>query len=277
MKKTFFSIIIFTTFLSANFIGINDGARSLGMGNAFVALSDDGSAVFYNPAGLARINQLSIAASLENPYGLSDLKSGMIAISFPTPFVRTGFAIQQISLVDEYSEQIFYLSLAGIIKIKNIPVRFGGSIKYESAKVENYENVQNPSNMDLDLGLLIDFTEDLFFGYSIKHLLEPDFRFISNSDRLSKKQSIGIYYNWRNSVNFLADYIWDYNNSGWNLGSEFWFYDVFAARLGMYDERLTAGFGLKTKKWSLDTATLSHEQLGSTYRIAFGINIDKRK
>ena len=96
MKKTFFSIIIFSTFLSANFIGINDGARSLGMGNAFVALSDDGSAVFYNPAGLARINQLSIAASLENPYGLSDLQSGMIAISFPTSFIRTGFAIQKI-------------------------------------------------------------------------------------------------------------------------------------------------------------------------------------
>ena len=86
---------------------MNNGARSLGMGNAFVALSDEGGAVFYNPAGLARANQFNITASLENPYGLSDLMSGMIAISFPTPLIRIGLAVQRINLVETYSEQIF--------------------------------------------------------------------------------------------------------------------------------------------------------------------------
>ena len=30
--------------------------RPLGMGNAYVAIADDFNAVFYNPAGLARLN-----------------------------------------------------------------------------------------------------------------------------------------------------------------------------------------------------------------------------
>ena len=120
MRKIFFTIIIFPIVLSANFISMNNGARSIGMGNAFVALSDQGGAVFYNPAGLARANQFNITASLENPYGLSDLMSGMIAISFPTPFIRTGLAVQRINLVETYSEQILYLSAAGIIKPKDI-------------------------------------------------------------------------------------------------------------------------------------------------------------
>ena len=277
MRKTFFIIIIFPIVLSANFIGMNNGARSIGMGNTFVALSDEGSAVFYNPAGLARTNQFNITASLENPYGLSDLMSGMIAISFPTPLIRTGLAVQRINLVETYSEQILYFSAAGIIKPKDIPIRFGVSIKHESARVKNYQNAQNSSNIDFDIGILIDFTEDLFFGYSIKNLLEPEFQFISDSDKLSKIQSMGICYNWRNSVNFLIDYVWDYSNSGLNLGSEIWFHNVFAARIGMFDEKLTVGFGLKTGKWSLDTAVLSHQELGSTYRISFGINMDKKK
>ena len=50
-----------------------------------------------------------------------------------------------------------------------------------------------------------------------------------------------------------------------------WFYEIFAARLGMLNEKLTAGFGLKTKNWSIDGAVIAHEQLGSTYRVSLGL------
>ena len=277
MKKVIFIIFMTPVLLSANFIAMNSGARSLGMGNAFVALSDGGSAVFYNPAGLARSNQFNVSGSLQNLYGISGLTSSMVAVSFPTPILRTGLAVQQVRLLDAYSEQILYLSGASIIRFKNIPIRFGVSLKHESAKVENYENVKMPSSFDFDFGILIDFSDNLFFGYSIKHALKPKFKFISSSDHLSIPQSVGLCYKWRGAVNFLADYVWDEYSSGWNMGSEIWFYDIFAARLGMSNEKLTVGFGLDTKKWSLDTAVLSHEQLGSTYRISLGVNIGGKK
>mgnify|MGYP006177424951 CR=1 FL=1 len=277
MKKIALLIILLSTFLFSNFIGMNSGARSLSMGNAFVALSDESTAIFYNPAGLAKVNEFDLIASRENLYGVSDLYNDMIAISFPTSFFRTGLAAQQISLIDTYSEQIFYLSIAGIIRPKNIPIRFGGSVKYESVKVENYQGAKSPANLDLDFGLLIDITENIFLGYSVKNLLEPEFEFISSSDGLDKKHMIGLCYNWRSSVNFLADYIWTSTDSQWNLGSEIWFFDVFAARLGMYNEKLTAGFGLKTKNWSVDSAVLTHEQLGSTYRISLGLKVSGKK
>ena len=82
---------------------------------------------------------------------------------------------------------------------------------------------------------------------------------------------MGICYNWRNSVNFLADYIWTNNDSQWNLGSEMWFYNIFAARFGMCNEKLTAGFGLITNNWAIDGAVIAHEQLGSTYRISLSL------
>ena len=94
---------------------------------------------------------------------------------------------------------------------------------------------------------------------------------------MKKKQITGICYKWRNSVYFLSDYVNIDSKSYWNLGSEIWFFNVFSARLGMSDDRLTMGFGLKTKKWTIDGAILSHEELGSTYRISLGISLDVNK
>jgi len=270
MKKLFIVIILLPTFLLPNFIGMNSGARSLAMGNAYTALSDESIAIFYNPAGLARINQFHLKASRQNLFGVSDLYSDMISIALPTPVLRTGFAFQKINLVDAYSEQIVYLSSAGIIKPNQIPIRFGFSLKYESAKVENYSGAKNPKEFDLDMGVIVDFNENLFFGYSAKNILEPEFEFISDRDKLNITQSLGLCYKWRGAVHFLADRVWTDIDSQWNFGSEIWFFDVFAARLGLFNESLTAGFGLRTKMWSVDSAVLSHEELGSTYRISIG-------
>ena len=274
MRYMLWLILLVPFFLSANFIGMNNGARPLALGNAFVALSDDPDAMFFNPAGLARINQYSLKASHQNLYDISDLYNDMIAITFPTPLFRTGIALQKMYLVDVYSEQIIYISAAGIIHPKNIPIRFGASLKYESVNVKDYENVKNPKSYDSDIGIIIDISDKIFFGYSLKYLLEPKFKFISNSDKIYQKHTAGICYNWRSSVHFLADYVFTHNIYQWNVGSEIWFYDVFAARLGMYDEKLTIGFGLKSNYWSIDGATLSHTDLGSTYRISIGFNYD---
>ena len=123
MKIVNLLIILLPTFLFSNFIGMNNGARSIAMGNAFVALSDESSAIFYNPAGLANISRFDLIASRQKLYGISDLHNDMIAISFPTPFLRTGLAVQQIKLDNEYSEQILYLSIAGIIRpIENVSI-----------------------------------------------------------------------------------------------------------------------------------------------------------
>jgi len=273
MKKTLVLFLLLPISLLGNFIALNNGARSLGMGNTFVALSDDASAVFYNPAGLGRVHELSSIASYQNMYGIEGLHNSMLSIAIPTPLVRIGFSVQNLSLDDIYDESIFYLSAASIIRPNNIPIRFGLSIKRESVSVNYSSSTQNPSSIDLDFGLLVDISKSTFLGYSLKNVLEPVFKLSSHRGQIQKKHILGICHRWRKSVNFLADFNVSSEDTYWNIGSEMWFHDVFASRIGIMNGKLTIGFGIEADRWALDTAVLSHEELGSTYRISLGFNI----
>ena len=273
----FFIIIIIPIFLSANFIGMNHGARAMAMGNAYTALADEPTAIFFNPAGLTKINKFYLKASHQNLYGISDLYNNMVAFSAPVPYARLGFAWNQLSLTNEYSEQVFYLSAASIIRPFGIPVRFGSSLKYERISVLNYEGADNPSNYDLNAGIMIDAKKDLTFAFVANNILRPKFKILTESEKLNTEFKTGICYNWRKSVNFMADYVWSEEDSYLNLGGEMWFYNVFAARIGMNEDKLTTGFGIKAKYWTIDGALLSHTSLGSTYRISVGVKLGGKK
>lgn len=47
---------------AAAYLSMSVGARALGMGNAFVAISDDSSAVYWNPAGLSQVSRQEVMA-----------------------------------------------------------------------------------------------------------------------------------------------------------------------------------------------------------------------
>ncbi len=63
------------------------GARPLAMGGAFVGLADDGNALFYNAAGLAWAQGLSVLSSYEARPGTASY--GTISASLP----HFGFSI----------------------------------------------------------------------------------------------------------------------------------------------------------------------------------------
>ena len=132
-----FIVIIIPLILSANFIGMNHGARAMAMGNAYTALADEPSAIFFNPAGLTKVDQFYLKASHQNLYGISGLYNEMLAFSAPLPYSRVGFATTHITLWDEYSEQVFHLSGASLIRPFGIPIRFGVTFKYEKVFVLN--------------------------------------------------------------------------------------------------------------------------------------------
>ena len=71
MKNNYFLTLTFVLFsfihsqnnvatTSAAFLEIGPGARSIGMGSAYVSVADDASSIYWNPAGIVNVNKTEI-------------------------------------------------------------------------------------------------------------------------------------------------------------------------------------------------------------------------
>ena len=257
--------------LQGNFIGMNWGARPMALGEAYVGLANDPSAVFWNPAGLSYVSHYSVLASHQNLYGVNDLYNEMVAVSIPLKFVHLGVGWTQINLLHEYSEQVIALSAASILWYKHIPIRFGLSLDNYSVRAPGYDDAKNASTIDVDAGLITTPLKNFSLGFVARNLFERSVTMVSESEKIKRNFALGAHYQWRDVVNFLLDYNWDKDESSLHFGWEIWFFDVFAPRMGLNRDYLTVGFGIKAKNWTLDGAVYSHEELGSTYRLSFGV------
>ena len=50
------------------------GARAAGMGGSFVAVAEDYSSIFWNPSGIALVNEKTLHSEYKNLYGLGLLR-----------------------------------------------------------------------------------------------------------------------------------------------------------------------------------------------------------
>ena len=61
------------------------GARALGMGSAFVAIADDATATYWNPAGLTKVKKHSFSAMYSDTFSTGDgsfLGKGLVNYNF---------------------------------------------------------------------------------------------------------------------------------------------------------------------------------------------------
>ena len=70
---------------AAEFLSHGVGARALGMGSAFVAIADDATATYWNPAGLTKVKKHSFSAMYSDTFNTSDggfLSKGLVNYNF---------------------------------------------------------------------------------------------------------------------------------------------------------------------------------------------------
>jgi len=89
---------------SAQFLKLGGSARASSMGEAYAGISDDAAAVFYNPAGLANIEETML--SLTHNFMFEDLFCDWISFIHSTGYGEFGVGIQYLSYgtIKEISE-----------------------------------------------------------------------------------------------------------------------------------------------------------------------------
>jgi hypothetical protein len=85
----------------AQFLKIGVGARASAMGGAFVAVSDDASALYWNCAGIARIDPAKSELSLNHAQWVSDLQFEQIGYVFHVKKIPGAFGVSARALTME--------------------------------------------------------------------------------------------------------------------------------------------------------------------------------
>ncbi|MDI6641780.1 MAG: hypothetical protein QME68_05665, partial [Elusimicrobiota bacterium] len=206
MKKIFYTTILLYTLhftLHTTFGAFKDngwGARPVGMGGAFTAVSDDVLAISYNPAGISQIKYFELNAMYAKLYtGLDAVDLGMSYAAFVYPARKIGsFGLNWANFVSakQYREDTICLAYAKSIneivkqlfKRRLIPeLSLGLNIKYlQHSYILDEHTVNDPvftqgnskSNMTVDLGLWSNpiprQLHGLSVGLMLKNIIQPD-------------------------------------------------------------------------------------------------------
>ena len=153
------------------------GPRAIGMGGAFSAIADDGSALFWNPAGLVGVGHQELAISHANVFGTGnkdDLASFVVPLSsrlvMATDWYHSGFDDNELA----FSEN--RLTLGAALKIR--PWLWAGTSAKLLTRGTSLDGLSIVSGrgFGLDAGLLASLADDWRLGLVVQDLTGTDVR-----------------------------------------------------------------------------------------------------
>jgi len=150
---------------SAAFLEVGIGARSMGMGGAFVAVANDATAMYWNPAGLSRVQ--SAGGVFEQVDWITDINFNFIAASVPLGGIggTVGVFINAMSVPNQPVRTVQYPEgngeeysatsiAAGLSYARNLTDRFsiGANAKLCNERIWH----EKASSLAFDIGTLYD-------------------------------------------------------------------------------------------------------------------------
>ena len=270
-KLAAFSIFLaaaaFTGRLYGQFDDLGAGARAIGMANTFTALSDDVYAIYYNPAGLSRIDWKELGVDYSKLYwGLDDnskLGSGFIGYAWRVKdFTKLkldgtlGLGWQYFTLSGYYSENCLTFAysryvmnsqdkgkLSAGLKFKALSKSFGKTLYTENAvnldtnesrggRDPVFGNGYSKMKPSYDLGLLWEITKHHSLGMSLADFTQPDMG-LASEDKVSMATKFGYAYTGRD-ITAASDFVYRDMDFILSMGVEKWFMKkTFALRGGL--------------------------------------------
>jgi len=256
---------------SAAFLEIGPGARSLGMGSAYVSVADDPSALYWNPAGIANLLRPEVQsfyspwlAETQFYYNTAVLPMGVfgtLGLSF-TAITMDEMLVRTVKDPEpsEYGQKFDAGNIAmGIAFAKKLTDRF--SFGFQTKFIQETIWQMSSNGYAIDIGTLFITKKDLRIGMSISNYggklamegvntlvdIDVDENIYGNNDRIDGSLStaqwplplmfrFGVsreFHFGNNKLLIAADAIHPNNNPEYiNLGLEFSFLNMAFLRIG---------------------------------------------
>ncbi len=282
LKKIFLLTSLFILSIVCHVIAQRDqllvGARPLSMGETFVAVADDGNAIHWNPAGLARMERIQAGFAFSDLFGIgiksyyANFLSRLYFVPPLTDYLSFGFDWLGIQNGDEeinYHQNQVKCALA-FRPPKNIPIIRNLSLGLNAKYIELgtvYENINelDADGWGWDLGILYHFEKlpvipgKINFGLMVHDATGTEAIHDTGVKETILPQNIRWGISYRPFENFsskkipMSDPIFacDFDDRI-HFGLEFWLWKTLALRAGIQkdlhtDKKISLSFGLGFK------------------------------
>jgi len=256
---------LFSASVQAAFDNCGSSAKTISLGNASIAMTDEPSAVLFNPGALGFLQHKGFQASLSRLFDLDELSEKELYISFPLSSFSLGAGFYMFGKRDYYQESL--LSLAFAYKIKD-RLSLGSNLKY--LRVSFSSEYDALSTFSIDVGSTYKVNNKFHLGFVTRNLNHPDL--VENSDDIPTIFSFGLAVFPFEEVTLLFDLSFEERyKEQFHLGQEIKLLKNLPLRFGIQTSpaRYALGVGFNQDKFGLDYAYSNHSVLGDTHKISF--------
>ncbi len=255
------------------------GVRALGMGGAFGAVADDASALFWNPAGLARIGHQEISGSYANLYA-TGIQDNLFSFVLPLALDRAAAVDWYHSGFDDgelgFSEN--RVTLGGALKVKPwLWAGAGGKLLTRGTSLDGLD-LASGHGFGFDVGLLAAPIDHLRLGLVGQDLTGTDLRTTDGTNERAYPSNLRLAaaYSFAN----LGTAAFDLDDR-WHLGVEATPHPAVALRGGVEQDRhhiesatWSMGLGVKVGAMRVDWARSMPPTLPATDHFALSVEFN---
>ena len=266
------------------FLKLGVGARAMGMGSAYVAIANDPSAVYWNPAGLAAVTKTQVTA-MHNEW-IQDFRQEFVAVgakagpgSLGIGF--SGFYADELERRDDTGVLLGHFGFNDIAITGAYGMRVakgldaGLALRYVREMIDAVDATALTGDLGARYGLA---DTGVSFGAAIQNV-GGDAKFESEEFPLPRTYRLGAAFTrpiakWNGSGTLSAEYRQARADDGrFHLGGELVYKQLLAvragAKFGYDDEDFSFGLGLKKDWFAFDYALLPlSSDLGTSHFIS---------
>ncbi len=288
MKRIFVVFLVLGLAFSSSgiFEPVFVGGRYVALGGANITEVGDAYSVVYNPACISYVSGISATVSYSEPFGVAGVNlvnfnlAGNVfdifqmGVSFSSYGSSVDFGLRYTILGLGVSKGIDLSEFVGFVDTVSAGVVFKGlGISLKGYELDQSINGDKYGfNFDAGLSLVV-LNELISFGVVGYNLLPYKFAFLSDSGGADVYSSLKIgtsLYLVKPYMKVFASYNLGLNTSSssyFSLGTEISYADTLFTRIGLNNNRITMGLGVRGPNFEVNFGVQNRDNLGWYYQI----------
>ncbi len=270
---------------SSAFLKIGSGARPAAMGGAFAGVADDVNALYWNPAGIARLQNREMTFS--HNIWLEDTSYEYLGVVQPLDNYVMGAGVSYFNIgtmdgwdvnnapTGNFSARSIAFALS-VGRVMNDKLSLGLTLKTVHEKIET----ESASAFAADAGGMYKLGDDSSIAFVVQNL-GTGVKFVKESAGLPVNIKIGGAHRLLQNNLILSLDFNKYSDTGFrgDFGAEYRLAETLALRLGYNSGNdmgsgLTAGFGFRISSLNVDYAFVPYGDLGNAHRFSLSYNFN---